>query len=459
MVLPKDFVDSIESRFSSSEFDQFANSFSEEVPTSIRVHSEKNIDIPTLEKVKWCDLGYYLDKRPSFTLDPSFHGGAYYVQEASSMSIYHILQQVVKDEYRENIRILDLCAAPGGKSSLIANFLENKGLLVSNEIIKNRAYTLKYNIAKEGFANVIVTNNEPKDFSLLTSFFDLILIDAPCSGEGMFRKDPNAMEEWSLQNVKTCSLRQENIIDLIEPCLKPGGHIIYSTCTFNEHENISQINKAIVKHDFKSIKIDFNIEWNIDKIQDEQAIGYQFYPHKIKGEGFFVSCLQKSEEVEDVSSKLKFVEKNLPLLDKKSIQLLDAWINIEGLSFVTDKTGLVHGIKDNFLNDAILLTSYLRIIYCGISVGIFNKRIFIPDHSLALSLSISKEVNKVDLSHENALLYLKKELYSVDSTYKSWILMQYKGINLGWAKNLGNRINNYFPNEHKIRMSLGRIEQ
>lgn len=451
MQLPDSFVQSILAKFNDDEYQKFLLSLSQTAPTSIRINPKKNTAVHGHDVVKWCPYGFYLYERPIFTLDPLFHAGAYYVQEASSMFIWHILCQITKS--KKDIRILDLSAAPGGKSTLIAAFLDDQGLLVANEILKNRAYTLKYNLSKEGHSNVIVTNNDPKDFTALEDFFDIILVDAPCSGEGMFRKDHQAISEWSPQNVTNCAIRQQKIISDILPSLKEGGHLIYSTCTYNDVENIDNVQFAIEKYGLTSINVTIDPAWQITNIEKGNTVGYQFYPHKTHGEGFFAAVMQKTYTNPQIT-KWKTDDKILGNFDKKLYPLIQPWINSEAKEILIDKVGGIHIFPSEYKEDARILSAYLRIIYCGTTVGTLNKTVFIPDHSLALTLDKSIEIQTVELSKEEALHYLKRELNSIDSPHKSWILATYQGLGIGWLKNLGNRINNYLPSEYRILMKI-----
>lgn len=449
--LPNAFDNRIKSSFSEADYLAFASSLNDVAPTSIRIHPIKNKKDRLAEQVAWCDLGYYLPERPKFTLDPLFHAGAYYVQEASSMFIWHILQQIV--DKKDSLKILDLCAAPGGKSSLIASFLQNNGILVANEVIKNRAYTLKYNLSKEGYSNVMVTNNDPKEIGQIIDFFDIILIDAPCSGEGMFRKDHNAACEWSEDNVNNCAARQKRIIADVLPSLKNGGHMIYSTCTYNDDENIKNVAWA-EQLGLASLKIQQPTAWDVEEVCEHNHVGYQFYPHKTKGEGFFVSVMQKEDSISNNETKRYKWVKNLDPLDKKLIPIAKEWVQPTDNMFFTDKMGTVHLTNNENYEHALLLSQHLRLIYVGIHIGQVNKNIIVPDHSLSLSMCVHSAIPTVDLSLYDALLYLKKELHSIESNDRSWLLATYQGLGIGWLKNLGNRINNYLPNEHKILMKL-----
>lgn len=452
MDFPKSFTDLMVDQLGLEKWLLLAQSLSNESPTSIRVNPLKNDMANFVPDIPWCSLGKYLPQRPKFTLDPLFHAGSYYVQEASSMFIWHILETLSLD--KTNIKILDLCAAPGGKSTLIASYLKGQGLLVSNEVIKSRAYTLKYNLSKEGHSNVVVTNNDVKDFSQCGAYFDLILVDAPCSGEGMFRKDAKAITEWSLDNVEMCSIRQKKIIEDVLPALKKDGFLIYSTCTYNNKENIDNILWSVNSLPVISTTIDIENSWNIEPIKKENAVGYQFFPNQIKGEGFFVSVLQKTSADHQKSKDKKMHYGDMMALNTKSKSILNTWINPEGQHLIQDKAMTVHAIPEDLLADTLYLHQNLRLLNCGVSLGSFTKDLFIPNHSLALSTIKHHEIASVDLNLEESLLYLKKELHEVSTNHKSWILMKYGGLGIGWAKNLGNRINNYLPQEYRILMDL-----
>ena len=244
-----------------NESETFFQALVSESPTSIRLNPEKtaNTDLPFSEllsrQVPWCSNGYYLKERPSFTSDPLLHGGAYYVQEASSMFLQVVLQQITGDT---PLRVLDLCAAPGGKSTLLANNLPKDSLLVSNEVIKSRASILKENIIKWGYDHIVVTNSDPNRFTGMKGAFDMILVDAPCSGEGMFRKDEKAITEWSENNLCLCEERQKRILSDVWDALAPGGYLVYSTCTYNPGENEDILNWILTTFDASSVEIRHN---------------------------------------------------------------------------------------------------------------------------------------------------------------------------------------------------------
>jgi NOL1/NOP2/sun family putative RNA methylase len=253
------------------------------------------------EAVAWSSNGYYLKSRPSFTLDPMFHAGAYYVQEASSMFLEEALKQAV--DLTQPLKVLDLCAAPGGKSTLTQSVISNSSLLVSNEVIKARVNVLAENITKWGSANVIVTNNDPKDFQRLPGYFDVVIVDAPCSGSGLFRKDPKAVDEWSEQNVQLCNQRQQRILADVLPALKPGGVLIYSTCSYSPEENEDICDWLMDNYSFENTRFTLNEELGIVETTspNNKAVGYRFYPDKVKGEGLFIAAFKKSDNAKSRS--------------------------------------------------------------------------------------------------------------------------------------------------------------
>ncbi|MFN6084840.1 MAG: RsmB/NOP family class I SAM-dependent RNA methyltransferase, partial [Fluviicola sp.] len=285
-LFPKDF----ETRVKSDSFlgNDLLLALNQEKPTSIRINPLKyKNNLSGTTKIPWSTNGFWLNERPQFTLDPHFHAGAYYPQEAGSQFLDSVLRQI---DLPESPIVLDLCAAPGGKSTLIADFLNEKGLLLSNEIHSGRAKILKENLTKWGKLNTLVSNNSPSDFESIESFFDLIVVDAPCSGEGMFRKDLNARNEWSEANVEMCSLRQKEILSSCWDSLKPNGFLVYSTCTFNSTENEQIIEWMTEEFDCSVYPI------NLEKAQKgRDSIGYYALPHLIDTEGFYICVIQKND--------------------------------------------------------------------------------------------------------------------------------------------------------------------
>ena len=263
---------------------EFEAALNTETPVSFRINKQKLNTELNYSKVSWCSTGYYLPERPLFVSDPLWHAGAYYVQEASSMVLEQAFAKI-REVIDTDLRVLDLCAAPGGKSTHLSSLLNDNDILLSNEVIQTRVSVLKENLLKWGFPNTIICNNDSRDFSQLGEIFDVVVVDAPCSGEGLFRKDPNATEQWTVDNVQTCELRQKRILQEIVKCVKEGGFIIYSTCTYNPGENEAQI-EYLEQNGFKSVPFHF---------ENKLESSYQLMPHTHRGEGFFIALLQKTE--------------------------------------------------------------------------------------------------------------------------------------------------------------------
>jgi len=418
-------------------------------PTSIRLNPFKRSAVKTGEQVPWCALGYYLDTRPSFTFDPLFHAGAYYVQEASSMFIDHILKHI-RPERADPIRILDLCAAPGGKSTLINSAIGRDDLLVANEIIKTRVPILCDSLNRWGSDNCIVTNNDPKDFVRVTGFFDTILVDAPCSGSGMFRKDPQAMNEWSEANVNLCHQRQERILADIYPALKQDGYLIYSTCSYSHQENEEILDWLCEEFDMESICIPINAAWGIVETQSEKknAWGYRFYPGKVKGEGLFAACLKKRG---DANEMLSFKTKGNQKLPVKEIDHIKKYIINADDYYYSKPNEDWQVISRTHKDDLDILQRHLYIKKSGVRVGKLMGNDLVPDHELALSNIINKNaVCETELDYEQAIKYLRRDNFELTTNNKGWSLMNFEGQSLGWAKLLPNRLNNYFPKELRI---------
>lgn len=449
MLLPETFLQRIRNSWSEEDFNSFLESFNQPVPTSVRTHAIKNQTISTDMQVLWCPLGYYLPERPVFTLDPSFHAGAYYVQEASSMLLWNVLEQIAIKE--NQLCVLDLCAAPGGKSSLIANYLKGSGLIVANETVKARANTLKYNLIKEGYANVIVTQNDPAVFKNLPGLFDIILADVPCSGEGMFRKDPQCVSEWSETHVEHCSSRQKRIIADVLPALKENGYLIYSTCTYNQQENMDNVSWICRHLNFQSVELNIPPEWNIAGMKFGETYGYQCFPHQVEGEGFFIAVLRN--QAKTTSSVQKVKKEAFTRLDKKLEAQVKDWCVLDNYASFSLQNGTVTVAEEFAGSHLNNLASHLWIVQAAITAGNVKNNLFLPDHSLAMS-QIPIQLPGIELSEREALLYLKKELQSVSMQEKSWALATFNGNTLGWFKNLGHRINNHLPMNNRILMDI-----
>lgn len=394
--------------------------------------------------VPWCANGYYLSRRPSFTFDPLFHAGCYYVQEASSMFLEQALMQTT--ELSNDLKILDLCAAPGGKSTHIQSLLSNQSVLVSNEIIKARAGILRDNIVKWGGANVVVTNNDPRDFERLPGFFDVIVVDAPCSGSGLFRRDEMAVEEWSEQAVTLCSQRQQRILADVLPALREEGILIYSTCSYSQQEDEVILEWLIASFDLESVPLKLQPEWNITEVSAASGSGYRFWPYRVKGEGFFMSVFRKKNATGN-PEKYRPKTKALPAREAAA---LGRWMDISDRRFVSFGDKIYSWPAVNF-EVFDFLAQRLKVIYSGVLTGALVRDKLIPDHALAMSRILNEAVvTKTALSLEQAVCYLQRKDFSVDNAGKGWQLAGFDGFPLGWMNVLPNRINNYYPKELRI---------
>ena len=421
-----------------------------EAPVSIRVNPGKLSAILTYEKVSWCDTGYYLPERPSFTFDPLFHAGRYYVQEASSM----FLEQVIKQYINTPVTCLDLCAAPGGKSTHLTSLLPEKSLLVSNEVIRNRSVILAENTAKWGSPYSIVINNDPKEIGKLTHLFDMIVADMPCSGEGMFRKDPDSRNEWSIDNVQLCATRQRRIVHDIWNVLKPGGLFIYSTCTFNREENEENIQYLVETFQAEVMPVTTNNEWHIHPAIQANFPVYRFFPYLTKGEGFFLAVLRKPESDKQINAsknkkghKRKQAPMAIPPIAKEWI------INHNQYHFINSSNGNLQAIPADYIETYQSLSEALRVISACISIGELKGKDLVPASALALNTALDQtSFPTVDLPWEEAIRFLQKEaLVLPPATPKGFILITYQGQPLGFVKNIGNRANNLYPQEWRIR--------
>lgn len=451
--IPEDFAIQMKSQLG-LEYDDFINALKLESPTSIRINPIKNSpkEFSEFEKVAWSDYGYYLSQRPSFTFDPKFHAGHYYVQEASSMFIEQAISQCI--DLSESILALDMCAAPGGKSTHINSLISNNSLLISNEVIANRASILVENLTKWGNSNVIVTNNDPEHFQSFKNCFDLVLLDAPCSGEGMFRKDHDSANEWNLNNVNICSARQMRILHTASELVKENGIIVYSTCTYNYKEDVEPVMSLLNQGDWESVELDIK---SFDGIMinaiehPKKLFGYHFYPHKIKGEGFYITVLRKKDQS---TGKWPKVMKNINFADKQTKSVLSKYIDLNEFGILQhNNQSLAYPM---LLEKEMLgvLNSSLRIKKFGTNLGQVIRAELIPEHAFALSNIKTESFESISLNKEDAIKYLQKKDFPIDTQLKGWSLIKYEDATLGFAKLMGNRMNNNYPKEWRIKSEL-----
>jgi 16S rRNA C967 or C1407 C5-methylase (RsmB/RsmF family)/NOL1/NOP2/fmu family ribosome biogenesis protein len=431
-----------------SEWDVFASVHGTDSPISIRINPKKNTTT-NLSPVLWSQYGRYLDRRPVFTTDPTFHAGGYYVQEASSMFLEQALIQ--STDLTQKIRVLDLCAAPGGKSTHLASLISSESLLVSNEVIRSRSTILAENLQKWGSNNVVVTNNDPEDFGNLEGFFDVIVVDAPCSGEGLFRKDPDAMGEWSEDNVQLCGKRQQRILYDIWPALKENGILIYSTCTYNRLENEENLKWLMHEHDVEFISLKVDPAWGIVEVEEDGIRAYRFYPHRTKGEGLFLSVIRKKGQQRETPLKIRKSKFSPPA--KNVVARLQDWIKgTEAKTFI-QREDVVQCFPTAHAAAIEFLSNHLRLITAGTFLAQVKHEKLIPEHALALSVEINADnFQNLEVSLEDALQYLRKEPMNMPPPTRGFNLVTFDGLPIGWINALDNRINNLYPSEWRIRM-------
>jgi|WetSurMetagenome_2_1015567.scaffolds.fasta_scaffold00004_136 16S rRNA C967 or C1407 C5-methylase (RsmB/RsmF family)/NOL1/NOP2/fmu family ribosome biogenesis protein len=451
MGLPEAFTDRIRNQ-SYIDNDGLVRSFDKPSPVSVRINPAKwSLPPAALETVPWCRYGLYLQERPSFTLDPLFHAGCYYPQEASSMFLEQVYLQTSAEI--NNIRVLDLCGAPGGKSTHLSTLVGKNGFIVSNEVIRQRAMVLTENLTKWGLSNSIVTQSDPSAFSGLPGFFDLIVVDAPCSGEGMFR-DPVAIKEWSEENAALCSVRQKRILMDVWPALKENGILIYSTCTFNPDENEKNIKWLTERQLAEPVRINITGFNEIIEIDHEGIYGYGFYPYKVKGEGLFIAVLRKKENNARRSFKKMAIYEQKISREEKAVSL--EWTGLNDARMFKSGMDLFAAPCD--YSDLTVISETLKLVSPGTRIITAKRNDFLPSHDLAMSILLKKEIfPSIDLSLHDALLYLKRENFNLKLSDKGWNLVRYRGVNLGFVNNIGSRFNNYYPVEWRIRMALPEI--
>ncbi len=445
-MFPASLLEQLQKQFPQLNTDSFVQAQNQAAVTSVRKNKLKVTTAFAQEtQVPWCTQANYLQQRPVFSKDPLWHAGAYYVQEASSMFLAHALPQCI--DVSQPLHVLDLCAAPGGKSTLVADVLTADSLLICNEVIGTRLNVLAENICKWGRANTWVSNSDPKQFANCPHFFDVLLVDAPCSGSGLFRKDAKAIDEWSPANVHLCAERQQRILHDALPALKPGGILIYMTCSFSEAENEAMLDKLMDTNEFTSIACQVPTDWGITTTHSpqHQAEGYRFFSHLLQGEGFFLACLQKKEAVvqhvlyaQSTSNYKNYLPEVAPFFTMENMLLLEENENIFALP-----APIAHNVA--------YLQKRIKLVRKGTLLGQMVKGQLLPAHDVAMSVH-AQQANAIPLDETQALRYLAKvDAALPNDVAKGWNIITYQNIPLGFIKHMGNRYNNYYPVNWRLR--------
>jgi len=448
MQLPHDFLAKM-NKLLQSEYEAFVRSYEEERAHGLRVNTLKTsvehflkIAPFGMKRIPWAEEGFFYSKEDRPGKHPYHEAGLYYIQEPSAMAIGELLDP------QPGETVLDLCAAPGGKSTHLAAKMKGAGLLIANEPHPARAKILSQNVERMGIRNAVVTNEMPDRLaSRFPVFFDRILVDAPCSGEGMFRKDPDACAEWSLSHVDMCAARQDEILLQAAKMLKPGGRLVYSTCTFSPEENEGAISRFVESHpefvveDVRAYE-GFDrgrAEW-VDDAAERIGSTFRLWPHRLQGEGHYIAALRKTDGQE--AAKRTYAK---PLGDRKALKDYFAFAE-ETLADTPSGDFTVFGEQLYIMPPGMLTLDQLKVVRPGWHIGTLKKNRFEPSHALALSLSGEQARKRWNLARDTAEIaaYLRGESLPAEGS-KGWYLVEVDGFPIGWGKLADGTLKNHFP--------------
>ena len=434
-----------------------------EPETSLRVNLRKRPAGPLYQDmtpVAWCASGSYLKERPTFTLNPLLHAGTFYVQDASSMVYETIVEKIQEwraesgERRTEGLTVCDLCAAPGGKTTAILNALPDGSVMLANEFTPTRANILKENLCKYGYPDLVVTNTDTARLAEMKRAFDLVAVDAPCSGEGMMRKEEAARSQWNEGLIRQCASLQRDILTNAASMLAPGGYLIYSTCTFNTTED--EDNAAWIAEELGLDPVDtgFAGKNGIQKELKGAIPCLRFMPGFTRGEGLFLAVFRKPEDDQGEGKPLKSKKKGRKVAKEKTDPRLTAsaktWI--KGDFDIVNHDGHLLALSPATASLLDALPKGVRIMTAGVEIGEIKGKDLIPAHSLAMSTAMTHPFPEIELSKEDALRYLAKEAIMLpEGSPKGFVTATYSGFPLGFLKNLGNRSNNLYPSEWRIR--------
>ena len=454
-----DFISLINKTLPESEVKLLLDSMQQPISTAIRINRNKINELCVdYSPIPHCKDGFILKERPQFTADPAIHAGAYYVQESNSMWVGEIVRHLIQNQ-NDGAVVLDLCGAPGGKSTHIASVLRDGDLLVANEVIQGRNAILYENISKWGAANAVVTRADAKQFGKNANLFDIIACDAPCSGEGMFRKDQTAIDEWSLQNVQLCAERQQRIVHDVWNSLKPGGFLIYSTCTFNREENEENVFKFCKDLNAKTIAIDFEGHENLYCLEENM---YRCMPHRTLGEGFFFAVLQKIDEnsvqndQEDRQSDRDFASykknKSNGNKGKQGKNQLELPFSLENWGAYTGAEG-TYALRTGFWleKNPLLMGLLPSIVHPGVGIGKIYNGDWKVDPSFDLSFYDVELYSTIEIGIDEAIKYYRREFLNTISDHKGIVGLRWNGLHIGTANSVKNGLNNLWPVNWRIR--------
>lgn len=441
MKLPELFISQLRDLLP-DEWQALADAITSSDPSvAVRVNATRGVSVPDrARRVPWCGQGYYLDNRPSFTFDTDWHAGRYYVQDASSMFIAHVIDSLI----HEPVRYLDLCAAPGGKTTAAIQALPQRSMIVANEIVPPRARVLGDNVVRWGDPRCVVTSNAPAQVGKLTHFFDVVAADVPCSGEGMMRKDDEAVAQWTPALVEQCAQRQREILTDVWPALRPGGLLIYSTCTYNRQENEQMADFIVNELGATSLEVPVEPDWDIHPAIGSDICCYRFMPHRVDGEGLFMAVFRKDGEAPCQSIRIK--EKNT----KKADEIGKNWLDSPNDYMIGQQGDLCIAVPVDIRGEVAALRASLNVLHAGVELATVMGRKTVPHHALAMSTARATDAFPVcEVDYTTALRYLRGESITVDGP-RGYVLIAHEGAVLGFANNLGNRANNLYPKPLRI---------
>ena len=441
MKLPDEFIEQLQALLS-DEWQALAEAITSSEPSvAVRVNEARGVGLPDdVRHVPWCPQGFYLDDRPAFTFDPDWHAGRYYVQDASSMFMTHVIRSLIQ----EPVRYLDLCAAPGGKTTAAIQALPQQSLVVANEIVPPRARVLADNVIRWGNPRCVVTSNAPSHYGKLDAFFDVIATDVPCSGEGMMRKDDEAVAQWSPALVEQCAQRQREILADVWPALRPGGLLIYSTCTYNRQENEEIADFIVRELGGTSLEVPIEQAWKIHPAITSDCHCYRFMPHRVDGEGLFMAVFRKDGNAPRQDIRIK--EKST----KKCDEIGKNWLAKPNEYVVEQQGDLSIAVPQDLRREVAALRTSLNVLHVGVELATIMGRKTVPNHALAMSTARAQDAFPVcEVDYPTAVRYLRGESITIDAP-QGYVLIAHQGAVLGFANNLVNRANNLYPKPQRI---------
>lgn len=448
--LPPEFVAELRRTRGEEDAAALVSALGDEPPVSVRLNPAKGGTRIDGAPVPWSRWGYYLAERPRFTLDTAFHAGAYYVQEAGSQFVEYLLRGAGV----EGARILDMCAAPGGKTTIYSTLVGEKGLVVANEYVRSRVGVLADNVRRWGVGNVVVTGEDSRRFADLGGWFDVVAVDAPCSGEGMFRKDPASRGEWSPAAVAACAARQTEILRNAWMALRPGGVLIYSTCTFNTTENEGVLERFLSEAGHETVPfgaVEVDAGWGIECSDVGPFRTFRFMPHRTRSEGFFAAVAAKEADADAGKRSLKPRRSVMNDAAPAERRELSRWVKgAEDMRFASIG-GTLYGYHAARYDDVRMLSQSLAAVYSGVEMGKIYGGALKPEWALSQYCGLDRSaVANAEIPEDEALDYLRKAPLRAGAFAEGLNLVLCGGLPLGFLKRIGNRCNNMYPNSLRI---------